>query len=352
MKKSFILLIIMFTALVSCSKKIDKNTVVRAVSKISSVNIIIGNTIDYEVRIISKNDIEYNFEDLSFDDRENKSRIISVENQNRNIGNYKERIIKYKIGFYDVGQFVVYPFKISYNYKNEYYELNGEDTAVLVHPFSDGETLPPMKNTISIEMPKYVWIFTALIVFAIIGVIVLIFVIAKYIENKFNEKINIKEDTEALNKLKGIDINAYYNENKYAQYYFELTSIFKRYLTKRFRFNIEDMTTSEINQLFKENIFNESEYIINMLKEADYVKFAKQIPELNIMHKDYDFCVNYIINNGSLSAALKLEEKEKKKIRKLENKKLKKLKKNKLKKENEKQYIQENAEDDKQELKI
>ncbi|WP_300369060.1 hypothetical protein [Brachyspira sp.] len=330
MKKSFILLIMIFAALISCSKKIDKNTVVSAVTKISSVNVIIGNTIDYEVRIISKNNIDYNFEDLSFDDRENKCRIISVEKKDRDIGNYKERIIKYKLGFYDVGQFVVYPFKISYNYNNEYKELHGEDITVLVYPFSDGETLPAMKGTIGIEMPKYIWVFAVLIVFAVIGLIILIFAIVKYIEKKFNEKINIKEDTEALNALKNMDINNYYNENKYAEYYFELTFIFKRYLTKRFRFNIDDMTTSEINQLFKENMFNESEYIINMFKESDYVKFAKQVPELNIMQKDYDFCIDYIINNGNLYTALKLEEKENKKIRKLEKKRLKKeLKENK-----------------------
>ncbi|EKV56467.1 hypothetical protein A966_10352 [Brachyspira hampsonii 30446] len=343
MKKLFVLFIMIFTLLISCSKEIDKNTIINAMSSISSVNVVIGNTIDYEVRILSKNNIEYNFEDLSFDDRDNKCRIISVENKTRDDGEYKERIIKYKLGFYDVGQFVIYPFKISYNYNNEYRELNGEDITILVHPFSDGETLPPMKGTIGIPMPSYVWIFAAIIVFAVIGIIILIFAVVKYIERKFNEKINIKEDTEALNALKLIDCNTYYNENKYAEYYFELTFIFKRYLTKRFRFNIEDMTTSEINQLFKENVFNESEYIIKMFEESDYVKFAKQIPELKIMHKDYDFCVDYIIKNGNLYTALKLEEKENKKIRKEEKKKLRKELKEQKKLQKKMAHLQENS---------
>ncbi len=342
MKKLFILFIMIFTILMSCSKQMDKNIIVNVKTSISSVNVVIGNTIDYEVHIISKNNINYNFEDLSFDDRDNKCRIISVENTIKDAREYKERIIKYKLGFYDVGQFVVYPFKISYNYNNEYHELHGEDITVLVYPFSDGETLPPMKSTIGIPMPKYVWGFVALIIIAIIGLIVLIFAVIKYIEKKFNDKINIKEDTEALNALKDMDINVYYNENRYAEYYFELTFIFKRYLTKRFRFNIEDMTTSEINQLFKENSFNESEYIITMLKESDYVKFAKQIPELNIMQKDYDFCVEYIINNGNLQTALKLEEKENKKIRELEKKKLKKELKENKKLQKKMQHIEEN----------
>ena len=343
MKKLFILFIMVFALLISCSKKMDKNIIVNVMSSISSVNVVIGNTIDYEVRILSKNNIDYNFEDLSFDDRDNKCRIISVENKTKNVGEYKERIIKYKLGFYDVGQFVVYPFKISYSYNNEYRELNGEDITILVYPFSDGETLPPMKGTIGIPMPKYVWLFAVLIVFAVIGIIILIFAVVKYIERKFNEKINIKEDTEALNALKLIDCNTYYNENKYAEYYFELTFIFKRYLTKRFRFNIEDMTTSEINQLFKENVFNESEYIIKMFEESDYVKFARQIPELKIMQKDYSFCVDYIIKNGNLYTALKLEEKENKKIRKEEKKRLRKELKEQKKLQKKMEHLPENS---------
>ena len=331
MKKILLLFLVLFILLISCSKRIEKDTVMYAKTSVSSVNTIIGDTIEYEVRIVSKKNIEYKFEDVSFDDRNNKCRIISVENKNKDIGEYKERIIKYQIGFYDVGQFVIYPFKVSYNYNNKYEELYGEDVAVLVYPFSDGEILPPMKSTIGLKMPKYVWAIMVLIAFAVVGIIILIFAVVKYIEKKFNEKINIKEDTEALNALKNIDCNAFYNENRYAEYYFELTFIFKRYLTKRFKFNIEDMTTSEINQLFKENNFEESEYIINMFSQADYVKFAKQIPELNIMQKDYNFCVDYIIKNGNLQTALKLEEKENKKRRKEKIKNLKKERK-KLKK--------------------
>lgn len=331
MKKILLLFLVLFILLISCSKRIEKDTVMYAKTSVSSVNTIIGDTIEYEVRIVSKKNIEYKFEDVSFDDRNNKCRIISVENKNKDIGEYKERIIKYQIGFYDVGQFVIYPFKVSYNYNNKYEELYGEDVAVLVYPFSDGEILPPMKSTIGLKMPKYVWAIMVLIAFAVVGIIILIFAVVKYIEKKFNEKINIKEDTEALNALKNIDCNAFYNENRYAEYYFELTFIFKRYLTKRFKFNIEDMTTSEIDQLFKENNFEESEYIINMFSQADYVKFAKQIPELNIMQKDYNFCVDYIIKNGNLQTALKLEEKENKKRRKEEIKNLKKERK-KLKK--------------------
>ena len=327
MKKVFLFFLILFILLNSCSKRIEKDTIMYAKTSVSSVNTIIGDTIEYEVHIIYNKDIEYKYEDVSFDDRDNKCRIISVENKNRDIGEYKERIIKYQIGFYDVGQFVIFPFKISYNYNNKYEELYGEDVTVLVYPFSDGEVLPPMKNTIGLKMPKYVWGIIVLIAFAIVGIIILIFAIVKYIEKKFNEKINIKEDTEALNSLKNMDSSVYYNEGRYAEYYFELTFIFKRYLTKRFKFNIEDMTTSEINQLFKENNFEESEYIINMFEQADYVKFAKQISELNIMQKDYNFFVDYIIKNGNLQTALKLQEKENKKIMKKERKEQKKLKK-------------------------
>ena len=318
-----IILLFSFSLFVSCLnlKKIENGTNISVKTKVSSLNITIGDDIIYEVRIISKNEIDYQFEDISFDERENQSRIIEVQNETKNIGNYKERIIKYRIGFYDIGQFVIFPFKITYEYNNQYKELNGDDINILVYSFSDGDTLPPMKSTVSIPMPRYFWLIIlagALLIFAII---ILIFFIVKYIEKKFNEKAIIKEDEEALNNLKNLDCGIYFNEKKFAEYYFELTFIFKRYLTKRFSFNIEDMTTSEINRLFDENEFQKSEYIINMLKNSDYVKFAKQIPKIETMKEDYDFCKDYIIENGNLYEILKLKEKEEKKLKRFKNEK-------------------------------
>lgn len=318
--KKIILLFVLFVSClnISCLKlnNIERGTIISAKTKVSSINISIGDDIIYEVSIISKNDIDYKFEDISFDERVNQSRIIEVENKAKNIGNYKERIIKYRIGFYDIGQFVIFPFKISYDYNNQYKELNGEDINILVYSFSDGEILPPLKSTVSIPMPQYVWLIILAFAFLIFALIVLIFFIVKYIEKKLKEKAIVKEDEEALNYLKNMDYKLYFSENKFAEYYFELTFIFKRYLTKRFSFNIEDMTTSEISRLFDKNEFKKSDYIINMLKNSDYVKFAKQIPKIETMQKDYDFCKEYIIENGNLYDVLKLKEKEDKKLKK------------------------------------
>lgn len=313
-----IILLFSFNLFISCLNlnKIENGTNVSVKTKVSSLNITIGDDIIYEVRIISKNEIDYQFEDISFDERENQSRIIEVQNETKNIGNYKERIIKYRIGFYDIGQFVIFPFKIAYEYNNQYKELNGDDINILVYSFSDGEVLPPMKSTVSIPIPRYVWGIILAAAFLIFALIILIFFIIKYLERKFNEKAIIKEDEEALNDLKNLDYKIYFNEKKCAEYYFELTFIFKRYLTKRFSFNIEDMTTSEVNNLFDENEFTKSEYIINMLKNSDYVKFAKQIPKIETMKEDYDFCKDYIIENGNLHDILKLKEKEEKKLKK------------------------------------
>lgn len=314
----FLFVLFIFCLNISCLKlnNIERGTIISAKTKVSSINISIGDDIIYEVSIISKNDIDYKFEDISFDERVNQSRIIEVENKTKNIGNYKERIIKYRIGFYDIGQFVIFPFKISYDYNNQYKELNGEDINILVYSFSDGEILPPLKSTVSIPMPQYVWLIILAFAFLIFAFIVLIFFIVKYIEKKLKEKAIVKEDEEALNYLKNMDYKLYFSENKFAEYYFELTFIFKRYLTKRFSFNIEDMTTSEISRLFDKNEFKKSDYIINMLKNSDYVKFAKQIPKIETMQKDYDFCKEYIIENGNLYDVLKLKEKEDKKLKK------------------------------------
>ena len=209
-----IILLFSFNLFISCLNlnKIENGTNVSVKTKVSSLNITIGDDIIYEVRIISKNEIDYQFEDISFDERENQSRIIEVQNETKNIGNYKERIIKYRIGFYDIGQIVIFPFKIAYEYNNQYKELNGDDINILVYSFSDGEVLPPMKSTVSIPIPRYVWGIILAAAFLIFALIILIFFIIKYLERKFNEKAIIKEDEEALNDLKNLDYKIYFNE--------------------------------------------------------------------------------------------------------------------------------------------
>ena len=81
--KKILLLLIISTLILSCSKTVDNDTIVYTKTSVSSVNIFIGDSITYEVHIISKKDIDYNYQDISFDDRVSQSRIISVENINR-----------------------------------------------------------------------------------------------------------------------------------------------------------------------------------------------------------------------------------------------------------------------------
>ena len=181
-----IILLFSFNLFISCLNlnKIENGTNVSIKTKVSSLNITIGDDIIYEVKIISKKEIDYKFEDISFDERASQTRIIEVENETKNIGNYKERIIKYRIGFYDIGRFVIFPFKISYEYNNQYKELNGDDINILVNSFSDGEILPPLKSTLSIPMTKYFWIIILMSAIVLSAIIILILFIIKYLKKK------------------------------------------------------------------------------------------------------------------------------------------------------------------------
>lgn len=283
--------------LISCNK-IDKNVVVSAKTTLSSVNTYIGDALTYEVRILSRKDIDYSFSDVSFDEREDISRILSVNNKTKEIGNYKERIIKYKVAFYDSGQFVISPFTISYNYEGKDINIYGESMNVIVYPFSDGDVIPPMKGTLSIKMTNYVWI--TLIIISIL-IVLLIFALFR-IKNiyKYSKKKIEREDKEALLSIDILDYNTFFEKKKYSEYYFELTYIFRRYLTKRFSYAIIDMTTIEVENMLPYNSIDGQDRVINFLKESDYIKFAKKVPSLGDMKRDFDFCKDYIKNNGSV----------------------------------------------------
>lgn len=301
-----------FISLISCNNTYQ-DAVLYVKTSVYPVNTYIGDDLTYEVSIISKKDLDYNFTDIAFDEREDISRIISTENRIKDKGNYKERIIKYTIAFYDSGQFAISPFNINYNRNGEEINIYGESINIIVYPFSDGDTLPPMQGSIPLKMPYYVWIIVAAFSIFIVFLICLILYIKRRSKNRVENKVVEREDKEALLSLNSIDYNKYYKETRYAEYYFNITYIFRKYLTRRYSHNLIDMTTSDIEKFFMNKSIDGKHDILIFLQGADYIKFAKRIPSLEDMKKDFNFCIDYIKRNGSLLDILKKENKEKNK---------------------------------------
>ena len=290
-----IVIIITFIILVN-NKNIDPHTVIYTRSNISKVNIYAGEAIRYNMKIIYKNDINLSFNGISFDDTEDISRIISSNTVLKDKGSYTEQNTSYELSFYDTGKFVISGFNLEYTANNKKEIINGEDIDITVLAFSDGETLPPLNEPLKIKTPWYIYVFILLLIVLIaLG----IFFIVRRLRKKDKEinLIEIDEDKNALILLDNLYSKNYVRLNMQTNFYFELTEIFKNYLSSRFSIGVAKMTTKEFILYSDKNIIPEYEDIVSFLEFSDYVKFAKKSTDQRRMEGDFYFCKDYIIKH-------------------------------------------------------
>jgi len=277
-------------------KYIDNGTVVYTRSEISKVSLYVGETINYNMKIIYRSDINMLFKDISFDDTADISRIISSNTTIENIGNYKEQNTYYELSFYDTGKFVISGFSLTYTVNNRKEIINGENIEVTVLAFSDGETLPPLNKPLDIKTPWYIYVFILLIIF-LIG-LVIFFIIKKLGKKDKRVEINeVDEDKNALILLDNLYSKNYIRLSMQPNFYFELTEIFKSYLSTKFSIGLAKMTTREFVLYSDKNIIPEYEDIVSFLEFSDYIKFAKKSTDQRKMQSDFYFCKDYIIKH-------------------------------------------------------
>lgn len=310
-KKIIILFLLLCFSSSIFAYKVSKNVVVEARTKVKNISTIIGKEINYEITILSRDGISYEFRDISFDNTEDISRILLASTNNSKEAKLNKTVINYKIAFYDIGQFVILPYQLSYNYMGSNYTIEGENLSIVVYPFSDGDTLPNTKKIFSLPIPFYVWIIIPCFILLVMLIIFFIKLIRKNILYK-RGLLNRAEDVLALKELSMLEKMDYLKNALYSKYYFELTRILKVYISKRFLIDITGMTTIEIKKIVKENTIANRDEIFNLLDYADRIKFTKDIPEDSDIKMHTAFIKEYIKNNRNREIVLKEEKKNNK----------------------------------------
>lgn len=294
----FLVVIIMIFIIYSREKYkyIDYGAVVYTCSEISKVSLYVGETINYNMKIIYLRDINMSFEDISFDDTADISRIISSNTTIKELGNYKEQNTYYELSFYDTGKFVISGFNLTYTVNNKKEIINGENIEITVLAFSDGETLPPLNKPLDIKTPWYIYVFILLII-VLIG-LVIFFIIKKLGKKDKRMDVNeVDEDKNALILLDNLYSKNYIRLSVQTNFYFEITEIFKTYLSTRFSIGLAKMTTREFVLYSDKNIIPEYESVVSFLEFSDYIKFAKKSTDQRKMESDFYFCKDYIIKH-------------------------------------------------------
>ena len=165
----------------------------------------------------------------------------------------------------------------------------------------------------------YLWLILAILA---ILLIVLIYYYKSMGKTIFTKKKVIppyelaKEKLEAL-KLRGLCVEGYEKE-----YYTSLTDILREYLAGRFNIYAQEMTTSEIESAMKNNPETTNFYasLDFVLKTADFVKFAKLLPNKEENVKSYQIVVDFVeqtkpivVDKSSLNNSVESEKKQKNK---------------------------------------
>lgn len=133
--------------------------------------------------------------------------------------------------------------------------------------------------------PTWLWILMGLV-----GAALVIGGLIWYRRNRMNEALTEEHEVIDLRKpheiafddLEAIEAQKLAEQGNFKAFYSLISDVLRRYLEAAYQIDSMDRTTSEIRRALKDSNFSldQRSDIVDLLKEADLVKFAKVIPEL------------------------------------------------------------------------
>lgn len=201
---------------------------------------------------------------------------------------------------FTTGDYVIPPFPVIFNLPdNTRKALLSEQVPIRVLSLlsSDADSLdikalkPQLSHTAEVfqKEKKYLYFWIAGIL-SLIGLIIFL-IWRNYFKKKDTEFIDLRPAWEiALEKLALLKQKNYLNEEQFKEYYIELSEIIRSFYEKLYDINVLDMTSEEFLLALKEINLPDGihERTKKFLNQADLVKFAKYIPDLERANSDYE----------------------------------------------------------------
>lgn len=147
----------------------------------------------------------------------------------------------------------------------------------------------PIYAPISLGIPTHVQVLIGL---AAVVVAIAVFWCVKIIINKYFRNFNSTESAaplappfeELTTSLKNLAAKDYLSNAHYKPYYFTISETLKRYLGRKFEFNAEELTTSELMGALNNRYSLDAEERLKwreLFNELDLVKFTDNQPSIN-----------------------------------------------------------------------
>lgn len=103
-------------------------------------------------------------------------------------------------------------------------------------------------------------------------------------------------DERAFDELNDLKATPFLAEERWREWYFALTEIWRRYLDGRYRVDTLEATTEEVKAISRELPFDRDEQrdIDEFLARADFVKFARLVPDSGMPEQDFNWVWEFI----------------------------------------------------------
>ena len=178
---------------------------------------------------------------------------------------------------WDSGSYYISPVKFS-----KLSQTSGILLNVFTVEINTDETLKDIKGPIDEPIGwNDIWPWLSAFIF----LLVLIYLVKKYLLKEKKKDLVIKEEVEisaditALEQLVKLENSKIWQKGNVKEYYSRLSEIIRRYTEDRFNFNALEITTEEIINELKDHIDDQQLYNLKLLlQRADLAKFAKSKP--------------------------------------------------------------------------
>ncbi|MXV37186.1 hypothetical protein GO491_00635 [Flavobacteriaceae bacterium Ap0902] len=145
---------------------------------------------------------------------------------------------------------------------------------------------------------QYIYYIVAGVLFILI---ILLIIWLYYREKKRQKYIStplLPPYEEALDNLDKLDKEQYVDKEKYYEFYSDLSFIIRRYFQRRFDFPAMALLSSDLAEVMRQKDYltaEESVEFSKFLKDADFTKYARQVPSAE-KHAHYRAWIEEIIN--------------------------------------------------------
>ncbi len=134
------------------------------------------------------------------------------------------------------------------------------------------------------EFSGYLWRGAVVALLLIALIVLIVWLIHKYnikMPNPFRPKEIVPPHVEAIKALEALHHQKLWQNGRFKDYYSALTDILRRYIADRYEFGAMEMTTDEIVAALRvQELPDKSRRnLIEILRTADLVKFAKAVPD-------------------------------------------------------------------------